>query len=78
MPGTALGAIASGIKYTRIYTNIILGGFSMFALLTLTLERFLALIYIYFSMKPQSRFSGIFDDHNSQFAAINIFLREHS
>jgi hypothetical protein len=50
----------------------------MFALLTLTLERFLALIYIYFSMKPQSRFSGIFDDHNSQFAAINIFLREHS
>ena len=33
------------IYYTRIYTNIILGVFSMFALLTLTIERFLALTY---------------------------------
>ena len=36
------------IKYTRIYTNIILGQFSMFALLTLTIERFLALTYPFF------------------------------
>ena len=36
------------IKYTRIYTNIISGGFSMFALLTLTIERFLALTYPFF------------------------------
>ena len=36
------------IEYTRIYTKIILGGFSMFALLTLTIERFLALTYPFF------------------------------
>ena len=36
------------IEYTRINTNIILGGFSMFALLTLTIERFLALTYPFF------------------------------
>ena len=36
------------IYYTRTYTNIILGGFSMFALLTLTIERFLALTYPFF------------------------------
>ena len=36
------------IEYTRTNTNIILGGFSMFALLTLTIERFLALTYPFF------------------------------
>ena len=36
------------IYHTRIYTNTILGGFSMFALLTLTIERFLALTYPFF------------------------------
>ena len=36
------------IEYTRMYTNIILGGFSMFALLMLTIERFLALTYPFF------------------------------
>ena len=36
------------IEYTRMYTNTILGGFSMFSLLTLTIERFLALTYPFF------------------------------
>ena len=36
------------IYNTRMYTNTILGGFSMFALLTLTIERFLALTYPFF------------------------------
>jgi hypothetical protein len=36
------------IYYTRVYTNIILGGSSMFALLMLTIERFLALTYPFF------------------------------
>jgi hypothetical protein len=36
------------IEVTRVYTTTLLGGFSMFALLTLTIERFLALTYPFF------------------------------
>ena len=36
------------IEVTRVYTGTTLGGFSMFALLTLTIERFLALTYPFF------------------------------
>ena len=36
------------IENTRAYTTTLLGGFSMFALLTLTIERFLALTYPFF------------------------------
>ena len=36
------------MKYTFVYTGILFGGFSMFALLTLTIERFLALTYPFF------------------------------
>ena len=36
------------IMYTFAYTGILFGGFSMFALLTLTIERFLALTYPFF------------------------------
>jgi hypothetical protein len=36
------------IEVTRVYTATVLGGFSMFALLTLTIERFLALTYPFF------------------------------
>ena len=36
------------IENNRAYTTTLLGGFSMFALLTLTIERFLALTYPFF------------------------------
>ena len=36
------------IEVTRVYTRTLLGGFSMIALLTLTIERFLALTYPFF------------------------------
>ena len=36
------------IEDTRVYTSTLLGGFSTFALLTLTIERFLALTYPFF------------------------------
>ena len=36
------------IEVTRVYTSTLLGGFSMIALLTLTIERFLALTYPFF------------------------------
>jgi hypothetical protein len=54
----------------------------MFALLTLTIERFLAPTYPFFRNRSHEKktctFSGIFDDHNSEFAASIVFLRENN
>jgi hypothetical protein len=47
----------------------------MFVLLTLTIERFLALTYPFFHV---TAVTGIFVDHNSEFAASIVFLRENN
>ena len=68
------------IHHIRILTATHLAGFSMFALLTLNMERFLALTFPFFHQsvchqKKNHNLPGNLDDHTNNSVAVVLLLR---